>query len=55
MQDESGKAALTILTFDLYGSYSGWQRVEMLLSHLPLLNMLPAAVLAAYKKVRIKY
>ncbi len=53
IQTTTEEKALTILTFDLNASYTIWQRLEMLLTHTPLLNLLPAVLLASYKKVRI--
>ncbi len=46
--------ALTLVTFDPCSGYTSWQRVEMLLTHTPLLSALHAVLLAAYKKVGMK-
>ena len=43
---------LTIINFDVLGSYSCWQCVELLLSHLPLLRTLFTLLLGAFRKVK---
>ena len=50
-QSEEG-GSLSMASFDVAGSYSGWQRAEMLLSSLPLLRVLFCCVFSGYKKVR---
>ena len=44
-------AILSVFNFDVLASYSSWQCVELLLTHLPMLKILLSVLIGAYKKV----
>ena len=41
----------SVFNFDVLGSHTAWQCVELLLTHLPLLKLLLSVLLGSYKKV----
>lgn len=41
---------LSVVSYDIMGQYSTWQCVELLLSHLPLLNVVFTLLFGAFKK-----
>ena len=44
-----------MFNFDVLGSHSSWQCVELLLTHLPLLRLLLSVLLGSYKRVGYSY
>ena len=48
-------SVVTVFNFDILGSHSSWQCVELLLTHLPLLRLLLSVLLGSYKRVRYSF
>ena len=48
---DEATAVVSMFNFDVLGSHSSWQCVELLLTHLPLLRLLLSVLLGSYKRV----
>ena len=48
---EEATTVVSMFNFDVLGSHSSWQCVELLLTHLPLLRLLLSVLLGSYKRV----
>ena len=52
---DEATAVVSMFNFDVLGSYSSWQCVELLLTHLPLLRLLLSVLLGSYKRVSCSF
>ena len=48
---DEATTVVSMFNFDVLGSHSSWQCVELLLTHLPLLRLLLSVLLGSYKRV----
>ena len=48
---DEATTVVSMFNFDVLGSHSSWQCVELLLTHLPLLRLLLSILLGSYKRV----
>lgn len=48
---DEAATVVSMFNFDVLGSHSSWQCVELLLTHLPLLRLLLSVLLGSYKRV----
>ena len=48
---DEAATVVSMFNFDVLGSHSSWQCVELLLTHLPLLRLMLSVLLGSYKRV----
>lgn len=48
---DEAATVVSMFNFDVLGSHTSWQCVELLLTHLPLLRLLLSVLLGSYKRV----